>query len=67
MQDRIDKALAIAMNFGTTDGDHHKMWVIDQMVRALLGNGVDYDKFIINFQMGEDGPETYQWDEGIAP
>lgn len=34
---RITKALAIAANLGPIDGDHHKAWVIDQMVRALTG------------------------------
>ena len=29
------KALEIAGDYGTIDGGHHKMWVIDQMVRAL--------------------------------
>lgn len=37
MEDRIKKALEISDNNGTTDGGHHKMWVIDQMVRALMG------------------------------
>lgn len=36
-QERIDAALAIAAESGGTDGGHHKMWVIDQMVRALTG------------------------------
>lgn len=36
-QERIQTALDIAMNYGGTDGDHHKMWVIDQMVRCLTG------------------------------
>jgi hypothetical protein len=31
----VTKALAFAMLYGTIDGAHHKMWVIDQMVRAL--------------------------------
>ena len=35
MKERIDKALDIALNYGGFDGGHHKMWVIDQMVRAL--------------------------------
>ncbi len=35
-EDRIRKALDIA-TWGTVDGGHHKMWVIDQMVRALTG------------------------------
>lgn len=34
---RIGRALEFAGSYGTTDGDHHKMWVIDQMVRALTG------------------------------
>lgn len=35
--DRISKALEYAGRYGQIDGAHHKMWVIDQMVRALLG------------------------------
>ncbi len=33
---RIEEALKIAQD-GAVEGDHHKMWVIDQMVRALTG------------------------------
>lgn len=32
---RTDQALDIARRFGGIGGDHHKAWVIDQMVRAL--------------------------------
>ena len=32
---KINLALKIAADDGTVDGAHHKMWVIDQMVRAL--------------------------------
>ena len=28
----INKALQLAFDWGQVDGDHHKMWVIDQMV-----------------------------------
>lgn len=58
-------ALEIARRYGQDDGAHHKAWVIDQMVRALTGSG--YDAWIAGFCVGEDGPETYSWDEGIAP
>lgn len=34
--ERISRALEFAKD-GTHDGDHHKMWAIDQMVRALTG------------------------------
>lgn len=62
---RVAVALEIAAGYGTTDGAHHKMWVIDQMVRALTGD--EYPKWVAGFNDGEDGPNTYQWDEGIAP
>ena len=31
----IEKAIDYAIKYGGIDGDHHKAWVIDQMVRAL--------------------------------
>ena len=64
-EERAAIALGLAVQFGQTDGDHHKLWVIDQMVRALVGT--DYDVFVERFCDGEDGPGTYSWDEGIAP
>ncbi len=36
-EERIAKALALAVAYGGIDGAHHKDWVIDQMVRALTG------------------------------
>ncbi len=65
MNGRIDKALELARLFGGIDGAHHKDWVIDQMVRALTGS--DYEKFVKDAKSGEDGPETYDWEVGIAP
>jgi hypothetical protein len=77
-QNRIAKALDVANCYGSIDGAHHKMWVIDQMVRALtgcpdipaevsFGEGDEYRKFLANHCKGVDGPDTYAWDEGIAP
>lgn len=37
LQEKIEKALGIACRYGQIDGDHHKMWTLDQMVRALTG------------------------------
>lgn len=59
------EALVCAFSFAQTDGAHHKAWVIDQMVRSLTGDG--YAAFVKDYCKGEDGPETYEWDEGIAP
>jgi hypothetical protein len=57
--------LALATRYGQIDGDHHKTWVIDQMVRAVTGN--DYQEFVRQYCHGEDGPQTYSWGVGIAP
>jgi len=35
MQSQIIKRALEVAEYGTTDGGHHKMWVIDQMVRIL--------------------------------
>ena len=61
----VNKALEIAMNYGGCDGGHHKMWVIDQMVRVLTGD--KYKEWVKFVRAGEDGPMTYEWEEGIAP
>ena len=37
MTPREKRAIRLAVRFGGIDGDHHKAWVIDQMVRALAG------------------------------
>ena len=89
LQGRIDKALALAVKYGGIDEDHHKTWVIDQMVRALtgcptvqqegtdthgkkyicnaLGESEEYRELVRRARGGEDGPETYDWNTGIAP
>lgn len=63
--ERIERAIAIAQSYGGTDGEHHKMWVIDQMVRALIGDR--YRNWVAATRYGEDGPKTYNWDVGVAP
>jgi hypothetical protein len=66
-QDKTKIALAIdlAIRYGHIDGDHHKMWVIDQIVRILAGKR--YAKIIRESCDGEDGKNTWEWDTGIAP
>lgn len=62
---QIEKALKLASDYGTIDGGHHKMWVIDQIVRALTGTA--YDEWVAETEAGEDGSQTYEWDTGISP
>lgn len=63
--EKIQQAIQLIDDFGSTDGEHHKMWVIDQLARILAGE--NYALFIKQIKHGEDGPNTYSWDEGIAP
>jgi transposase-like protein len=57
----IKKALDLAFRYSQIDGDHHKAWVIDQMVRALTGG--EYDEWIKKYKDDDE----YEWDEGVAP
>lgn len=59
--ERVSAALELAFNYGQIDGDHHKLWVIDRMVRALTGD--QYEAWIKRYE--ED--DTYAWDTGVAP
>ena len=80
---RIAKALDFAANYAYIDGDHHKMWVIDQMVRALTGcpmvqvNATDVRGVPYTYEKQGESDEYREfiagdedcgeWDEGIAP
>lgn len=62
LQTCIDKALYIACRYGGVDGAHHKMWVIDQMVRALVGcpeviKTADFNGHPYTFSCQDETPE----------
>ena len=67
----VIRALTVAQESGQIDGAHHKAWVIDQMVRELLGKQV-YKLFITRYQAPFYNEEMncmdhYEWSEGIIP
>lgn len=62
---RCKKALEIIHNHGDIDGSHHKQWVLDQVVRVLAGD--QYGVWVKRYKAGKNGPDTFEWDEGIAP
>lgn len=71
-KERVTDALEIARRWGGIDGNHHRAYTIDQMVRALTGcselaENAEYLEWIKQYQDGENGPQTYEWDVGIAP
>lgn len=56
LEERINKAVEVAREDGAEDGEHHKMWVIDQMLRVLIPD--EYEE-----QFGSD----QCWDQGTPP
>jgi len=51
--------------WGGIDGGHHKQWLLNEIVKAITKDG--YEKWVREYEDGEDGPKTYFWDTGIAP
>ena len=62
--DKVSNALMIASQHGMVEGEHHKTWVIDQMVRALTGS--QYEAFI-EHACKRNNLDTGGWDEGNVP
>lgn len=60
-----NKAVKIAKEYAQIDGEHHKMWVIDQMLRELLSN--DYDNWLNDYNQYSRENDYKEWDCGIAP
>ena len=60
LSQRIDDAIEVAMEYAPYEGSHHRGWVIDQMVRVLLGDSDTYNDW-----RRERAP--YDWEEGVAP
>lgn len=65
LEDRVQWALMVAAEFAGYDGSRHKQWVIDQMVKALTGD--KYEEWVRKFNSGDEGPDTYLWEEGMSP
>lgn len=64
--DMIVAALAMVETDGMIDGAHHKQWVLDQMLRALLGDHL-YAVWLTRYNEDSDEQDYRHWEEGIAP
>ena len=63
---RITQAVDII--FSAADGDHHRQWVLDQVLRTLLGDKYEEEVRRHCMTVDADGQwQTYGWDVGIAP
>lgn len=59
----IMSALEVVLEHGWIDGEHHKQWVIAQMVRKLCETEVSYAQWAKHFEQ----ITGVEFDEGIAP
>ncbi len=60
------ECLYLAKCYGMIEGVHHKQWVIDQMVRSIVGDDENYLAWVKSLQTSNyDDDEA--WDMGIAP
>jgi hypothetical protein len=58
----VGAAIEVVERFAGIDGEHHKQWVIDQMMRCLLGD--EYERWVKD---RNSDTEYEPWDVGIAP
>ncbi len=66
MSERIADALAIACQYAQMPGENHRLWVIDQMVRALTGT--EYPHWVLVATMDANGNEgAFVWQTGTPP
>lgn len=57
-------------SYGQIDGDHHKTWVLDQIMRIIKGD--KYDGWVDNYEHTDNQGKScdereYTWEVGIAP
>lgn len=60
LNDTMEEAIQLALDAIFTDGEHHKQWYLDQIVRVLVADDEEYQKL-------RKDAKDYGWDEGIAP
>ena len=65
----IKTALEFAFEYGNVEGQYHKQWVINEMIRSLLGSQEAYEAWIHDYEKALPGSdaEGFEWDKGIAP
>ena len=61
----LSDILDLVHRYGGTNESHHLRWVVDQVARLAAGDR--YAEWVRRQRAGEDGPDTYTWDEGIPP
>lgn len=63
-EDRLLKVYELAIDALTTEGEHHKQWFLEEIVKAVVGEE-NYSRVWEDFNEATEGDEL--WDPGIAP
>ena len=59
--------LNLIFRYGGIDGEHHKQWLLNEIVRTTTETEEEYEQWVDKYEDGENGSQTYFWDIGIAP
>lgn len=60
-----EENFSLIFKYGRVDGEHHKQWLLNKIDKTIAEE--KYNEWVSDYNSGEDGPNTYEWDEGIAP
>lgn len=61
LEDKRKEAIEIALTAMVNDGEHHKVWSLDQILQTLAGE--EYSSIVKEFEK-ENGST---WDHGVQP
>lgn len=65
---RIIEAVGEIALYWHIEGDIHRRWLLDRVLRILLGEDDGrYEKVVAYICEGEDGPHTHEYDPGVPP
>jgi hypothetical protein len=66
LRQRIAAAVDLIERCGWIEGEHHRQWLLDQVLRALLAEG--YDAWVAAYNAPDaDGEAGLPWEVGIPP
>ena len=59
-EEKIKQIEDLIQRYGGIQGDHHRAWVLDQVMRIIKGD--KYHQWVI-----DEEKAGYPWEHGIAP
>lgn len=60
---RVEKSLELISAYGDTDGEHHKQWLLDQIVRVLTGCTIEINNYPqgVEEEIMDDSEQYAEW------